>query len=72
MYPVGSLLRFERVKRGMTQAELSHRSGVDLAYINRLERGKRRGGVKVWKRLAEALEVEVVDFMPDPTNEQTA
>lgn len=64
MRPSGQLLRAHRMNRGLTQAELATKAGMNENYISSLETGRKRGGVRGWKRLADALEVEVMDFMP--------
>lgn len=51
------------MNRGLTQAELAEIAGLNINYISALETGRKRGGVRGWKKLADALEVEVMDFM---------
>lgn len=51
------------MNRGLTQAELATKAGLTPDYISALETGRKRGGVRGWKRLADALEVEVMDFV---------
>ena len=48
-----------RKRRGMTQAELSQRVGLQRTYISELERGKRNVSLKNAERLADALGVSV-------------
>lgn len=62
--PSGLLLRAHRMNRGLTQAELAELAGMNVNYISALETGRNKGGVRGWKRLADALEVEVMDFIP--------
>lgn len=64
MRPSGLMLRAHRMNRGLTQVELAELAGMNKNYISALETGQKRGGVRGWKRLADALEVEVMDFMP--------
>jgi len=50
-------LKVIREWRGLTQAELSERCGVDAQYISQIERGTRNAGRKVVAMLAETLKV---------------
>jgi transcriptional regulator with XRE-family HTH domain len=58
-------LRLERIARGMTQSDLADRAGVSQAYIAMIERGTRKQGLKLIKRLSEVLSIPVVDFLDD-------
>lgn len=58
-------LRLERIARGMTQSDLADRAGVSQAYIAMIERGTRKPGLKLIKRLSEVLSIPVVDFLDD-------
>lgn len=44
-----------RIREGITQTELSERSGISQADISRLERGTRNPSIALLKRLAEAM-----------------
>lgn len=44
-----------RAEQGLTQKELSERSGIQQADISRLETGKGNPGIKTLQRLAEAM-----------------
>ena len=46
-----------RKKRGLTQEEVSHRSGIHVTEVSRIERGLRDPRVTTLVRLADALEV---------------
>jgi len=57
---VGSLgknLRETRKQLGLTQEQVSERSGVQAGEISRIEAGKRDPQVSTLERLAKALEV---------------
>ena len=44
-----------RIHAGMTQLELSEKSGISQADISRLEKGTRNPSVKLLQRLAEGM-----------------
>jgi transcriptional regulator with XRE-family HTH domain len=48
-----------RLKRGLTQAELAERSGVDPRDIRRIERGEMTPAIYTLQRMADALSAEV-------------
>ncbi len=49
--------------RGMSQAELARRSGVNRVQIIDIEKGRGTGSVETLKRLADALNVEIDDLV---------
>jgi transcriptional regulator with XRE-family HTH domain len=53
----GANLRRLRLDGGLTQMELSNRSGLDMAEISRLETGLRDVRLSTVVRLADGLEV---------------
>jgi transcriptional regulator with XRE-family HTH domain len=55
----GANLRQLRLDAGLTQMELSNRSGLDMAEISRLETGLRDVRLSTIVRLADGLEVPV-------------
>jgi transcriptional regulator with XRE-family HTH domain len=57
-------LREVRNQVGMSQAELAERAGMHAPDISDLERGKRRGSVETWGRIADALGVPVGLLVP--------
>ncbi len=57
----GELVRQARQERAWTQEELSHRSGVGLRTIRRLEAGQ--GSLDSLRRIAEALELEPAECL---------
>ncbi len=56
-------MRDVRQKRGLTQVELSERSGFSQARISELERGARMPNLVTILRLAVALDCKVMDLM---------
>lgn len=54
-----------RIKAGMTQMELSQKSGISQADISRLENGTRNPSLNLLKRLAEAMNSTLsIEFIP--------
>lgn len=59
-------LKFERESRGMTQAELSEKSGVNKRMIQHYEQGFKdinKAQVLTVLKLSEALECDVYDII---------
>ena len=55
-----------RINAGMTQAELSQKSGISQADISRLEKGTRNPSLNLLKRLAEAMDSTLsIEFIPN-------
>jgi transcriptional regulator with XRE-family HTH domain len=54
-------LRFER---GLSQAKLAARAGIDPSTVNQIETGKRSPSANSLNKLARALDVEVADLFP--------
>lgn len=52
---VSKNVRKYRVRRGMTQAELAVKCGIDVRYVNRLENQPQNVGLDHLQRLAEGL-----------------
>jgi transcriptional regulator with XRE-family HTH domain len=59
----GINLRRLRHQAGLSQLELSLRCGLDMAEISRLERGSRDPRLGTIARLADGLQVEVVELV---------
>ena len=54
-----------RINAGLTQIELSEKSGISQADISRLEKGTRNPSISLLKRLAEALDSTLkIEFVP--------
>ena len=58
-----SPLRVFRDLRGLTQAGLAERSGVNRVHIADIEVGRKSGSVQTLRRLAEALGVAIDDLV---------
>ena len=55
-------LKSLRTQRGMTQQRLAEQSGVTQGTISALEKGRQRGTLHTYERLARALGVSLSDF----------
>lgn len=54
-----------RINAGLTQVELSERTGISQADISRLENGTRNPSLALLKRLAEAMDSTLkIEFIP--------
>lgn len=54
-----------RIREGLTQAQLSQKTGISQADISRLENGTRNPSLALLKRLADALNSTLrVEFVP--------
>lgn len=58
-----SNLKYYRLKMGMTKQKLAELCGVTPMAISNYEKGKRNPDISVIKRMAEALNVNVSDFL---------
>ena len=56
-------LAFWRKKRGQTQAQLAAAIGVSQNFLSDLERGKARGDVTLYAKLARYLDVTIEDLV---------
>lgn len=55
-----------RLAKGLTQAQVAQRLGVDRAHVSALEKGQRNPtAVSLWE-IAQALEAKVSDLVADP------
>ena len=57
-------LRSGRVGPGLTQAELSRRARISVAFLSMIERGERSPHIETLARIAAALEVRLADLFP--------
>jgi transcriptional regulator with XRE-family HTH domain len=57
-------LAFWRRKRKMRQGQLAEASGFAQGYISDIENGRRRGGIKFYRRLVPILGVPLESLLP--------
>jgi DNA-binding XRE family transcriptional regulator len=58
-------LAFWRKKRGQTQSQLAADTGVSQSFLSDLERGKAKGDVILYAKLARCLDVQIEDLVPE-------
>jgi len=63
---LGKNLRAARERLGLTQEQVSERSGVQAGEVSRIEHGKRDPKVSTLEKLAAAVEVEPGDLLRPP------
>ncbi len=61
----GANLRRYRVERGLSQERLALETGIDRAYVGRIERGSENITIARMEALAAALGLEVRDLFGD-------
>ena len=61
-----------RIKAGITQTQLSKRSGISQADISRLENGTRNPSLNLLKRLAAAVDSTLkIEFIPNASTRRS-
>jgi transcriptional regulator with XRE-family HTH domain len=63
--------KIKLLRRNMTQADLSQRSGIDKAIISKIENGKMRGTMDCHKKLAEVFGLKLSEFYAYLEEEKT-
>ena len=54
-----------RIKQNLTQKELASRTGIDQADISKLENGTKNPSLKLLKKLAAGMEMQLkIEFVP--------
>ncbi len=61
----GEKLRNIRLDLGYSQEELSFKAGLHRTYISSVERGKRNISIVNIKKIADALDLKMIDLMPE-------
>ena len=61
----GLNVKFERMKQGLTQAQLAELLEVHEKYISRIETGKQNVTIKTIYKIAHALKVKMDLFLKD-------
>lgn len=69
---VGQLIRIGRAKRGMTRRQLAQTSGTSERYLAQLETGAGNPTVVVLAAIARALELPMIDLLPQPNGRSAA
>jgi ribosome-binding protein aMBF1 (putative translation factor) len=64
-------LAFWPTKRGLTQTDLAKAAGIAQGFLSEIESGLKTGDVTVLQRIAVALEISLLDLVPDlPPNKR--
>ena len=63
---IGWNMRQLRVERGLSQERLALASGIDRAYVGRVERGQENVTVTTLEALAGALSIPVMALFAEP------
>jgi transcriptional regulator with XRE-family HTH domain len=63
---LGGTIKKKRTEKGLTQAQLAEKSGLQQSHISRLEAGRYSPSWKTLGKIAEALGIEIGDL--DPSN----
>ena len=58
-------VRLVRKKRGLTQTDLAKAAEIAQGFLSEIESGLKTGDVKVLQRIAIALEVSLLELVPD-------
>ena len=58
-------IKLIRIKKGISQMELSLRSNLSQSFIANIEKGKKQPSVVTLIKIADALEVNPQDFFPE-------
>jgi ribosome-binding protein aMBF1 (putative translation factor) len=58
-------LAFWRKKRGLTQTDLAKAAGIAQGFLSEIESGLKTGDLTVLQRIAIALEISLLDLVPD-------
>jgi ribosome-binding protein aMBF1 (putative translation factor) len=61
-------LAFWRKKRGVTQADLAKAADIAQGFLSEIESGLKTGDVTVLQRIAIALEISLLELVPDLTS----
>lgn len=56
-------IRIWREYRKMTQQHLANEAGISIPYVSQIETGKRKASVKVLKKIAYCLQIDLDDLV---------
>lgn len=60
---IGENIRKHRENKGWTQENLAERADIHVSYIGQIERGLRYPSLKVLFKIADALTINLEDFL---------
>lgn len=64
-------IKSTRIKKGISQMELSLRSNLSQSFVANIEKGKKQPSVLTLIKIADALEVNPQDFFPEYSDSDT-
>jgi len=70
MQEIGKRLKGFRLTNGMTLKQLASKAGCTDAYLSQIERGRVNPSITALMKIAQALEVKVVDFFLESEHEE--
>ena len=70
-YPVGSHIRAHRKRKRLSMRALAEASGLSTNAISKIERGETSPTVSTLRRLANALDIPIIAFFREDTDENT-
>ncbi|MGN0141690.1 MAG: helix-turn-helix domain-containing protein [Roseburia sp.] len=62
----------ERTRRGLSMAQLAEQANVSVSHISKVEAGKCEVGLNALLKIATALGLEIVDFLPPVIEDEKA
>lgn len=62
LYRFGQRIKDLRLQRDLSQEDLSHLVGLHRTYVGAVERGERNISLKNIEKLAQALQVEIIEL----------
>lgn len=60
---IGEKIRKARLKKGWSQEELAHESGLHRAYIGQIERGEKMIGIPNLQKIAKKLKIKIASLI---------
>jgi transcriptional regulator with XRE-family HTH domain len=66
---IGKKIRELRKEKGLTIREVAEKAGCTASFLSQLERGKTEPSIAMLKKIADVLNVNIVDFFMDGVND---
>jgi putative transcriptional regulator len=60
---VGAKIRKLRTDKGWTQQVLADHADIERSHLARLEEGRREAGIIMLEKIADALEVDIIELL---------
>ena len=67
---IGQVIRSYRGDRGLSQGDIERRTGLLRCYLSRVENGHTIPSLETLTKIAEAMEINLVDFFPGADSAQ--